>query len=97
MLPSFPSVAWKATASVVVLVSGGLVQHCAQDLLDPHRHLLAYRLLLLCCSIAPGGRGIATVPAGSFSENVPHGLDALLAQHLHKAGDGGLLYLFEGS
>ena len=37
------------------------------------------------------------VQVGRAPENVPDGVQAFLAQYLYKTGDGGVLYLFEGS
>ena len=72
----------------------GLMQHGAEYLLDPYRHLPSNTLLLLRGPVPPCGRRIVAVPAGSVPKYVSDGVYALLAQHLQEAEDNPALYPF---
>jgi hypothetical protein len=39
---------------------------------------------------------VVAVPPSGVPEDVPNGVDAFLAQHLHEAGNAITLYLFQG-
>jgi hypothetical protein len=73
----------------------GLVEHGCDDLLYPHRHLPPLALLLLGGPVAPGGRGVVPVPAGSVPEDVPDSINTLFSEYLYKAEDALALNLFE--
>ena len=72
-----------------------LLQDRAQDLLDPHRHLPAYALLLLCSPIPPGWRTVFPMPARRVPQNTPNGVKAFLTEDLNEARDALSLYLFQ--
>jgi hypothetical protein len=82
--------------SLLDLLPVSLVEHCSNNVFDPHRPHPTLALLLLRGPVMLNRGRVIAAPPGGIPQGVTHPVYTFLTQHLQEAGDARLLYLCEG-